>query len=565
MFDGGAAAARGGVDGQATVFDSAAGGAGEPRGGFDPHATMMDPAGGDRRVSGPEAARGGAFDPQATMMDSGAARATVFDGAGAGATRVEPVYSGPVAVSVLLVGTPHTGQRRFARMISGAVSDGALTVHDAEDLRGLALERLATLFDPVGSAVLLERLDVALLDANDPRVFLRTLKTVRARARTPLVATCDPRSYRRISEEHPEIAQVFRVYRLPELRDIEERTTLLRVLADERRASLDTIAWDAVREDLQRLRGPGDLTAARLVETYLERAYNHAVGRGGGAQERLVLQAVDFAGVAESIEPALRPSGDVDGYLDLLTDLIGLTEVKAEVERLAREADHPVNIICEGPPGTGKATVAGIIAGIFGVLGVLPSGHLIQCRPEHILGRDALETELRTAGIVRQAEGGVLLVQKADGLTPEAVAELFRGQREHPYMLILAATDIDPFATANPDIAATFDRLDFIAPTDRELVQLFVKLAEKKLYMVDEELRLELLTRITRFRDNKDFAFGRTVHQWFNETVARQARRIAGVVGADALTSARLTVRDLPESGLERMLGDLQQNRRDDA
>ncbi|MDX6738174.1 hypothetical protein [Actinocorallia sp. A-T 12471] len=506
---------------------------------------------------------GQGFDAQATMLDMGGARgggpqATMLDG-GAPATRMETAYTGPVAVSVLLVGTPHTGQRRFARMISQIVSDGALEVRDAEELRGLALERLATLFDPGGSAVLLERLDVALLDANDPAVFLRTLRTVRARARTPLIATCDPRSYRRIAEEHPELERVFRVYKLPELRDIEERTTLLRVLADERRASLDTVAWSAVREDLVRLRGPGDLTAARLVETYLERAYNRALGRGGGAQERLVLQAADFSGVAESIEPALHPGGDVDGYLDILADMVGLTSAKAEVERLAREADGPLNLIFEGPPGTGKATVAGLLAGIFGALGVLPSGHLIQCRPEHIIGRDSLETELRTAGIVRQAEGGVLLVQKADGLTPEAVAELFRGLREHPYMLVLAATDIDPFLTANPDIAATFERVDFEAPTDRELVQLFVKLAEKKLYMVDEELRLELMTRFARFRDNDEFVFGRTVHTWFDETVARQARRISSLTGADALTVARLTTRDLPESGLERLLGNLHQ------
>ncbi|WP_148086297.1 hypothetical protein [Actinocorallia herbida] len=553
-------------DAQATMLDQGgarrpAGDSGEPpatmldrpaRGGgaaFDPNATMFDP--------------GRPADPQATVFDAGAGAATRFDGGpGPAATRMEPAYTGPVAVSVLLVGTPHTGQRRLARMISGIVSDGALVVRDAEDLRGLALERLATLFDPGGSAVLLERLDVALLDANDPAVFLRTLRTVRARARTPLIATCDPRSYRRIAEEHPELARVFRVYKLPELRDIEERTTLLRVLADERRASLDTVAWAAVREDLVRLRGPGDLTGARLVETYLERAYNRALGRGGGARERLVLEAADFSGVAESIEPALHPGGDVDGYLDLLADMIGLETAKAEIERLAREAEAPVNLIFEGPPGTGKATVAGLLAGIFGALGVLPSGHLIQCRPEHIVGRDTLETELRTAGIVRQAEGGVLLVQKADGLTPEAVAELFRGLREHPYMLVLAATDIDPFLTANPDIAATFERVDFTPPSDRELVQLFVKLAEKKLYMVDEELRLELMTRFARFRDSEQFAFGRTVHTWFDDTVARQARRISGLTGADALTVARLTTRDLPESGLERMLGDLQQTRR---
>ncbi|WP_106402349.1 hypothetical protein [Actinocorallia populi] len=558
------------VDSNATRLDQ---GAGQPAGQdaarpVDPDATLLDQGAGrpvDSNATLLDQGAGRPVDPNATLLDQGGARpadpyATMLDGGAAAGPA-----AGPAAVSVLLVGAPHTGQRRFARMIAGIVGDGQLRVIDAEELRGLALERLATLFDEGGQGaptLLLERLDAAVLDAADPQVFLRTLRTVRARARVPMVTTCDPRSFRRFAQEHPELERVFRVFHLPELRDVEERVTLLRVLADERRASLDTVAWDAAREDLTRLRGPGDLTGARLVEAYLDRAYQRALGRGGGARDRVVLQSADFAGVPETIEPALRPAGDVDGYLDTLHQMIGLVEVKAEVDRLAAEADAPVNLVFEGPPGTGKATVAGIVGGIFGALGVLPSGHLIQCRPEHLLGRDGLETELRTAAMVQQAEGGLLLVQQAEALTPEAVAELFRGFRDHPYQLVLAGRDLGGFLRANPDIEATFLKLDFTPPTDRELVQLFVKLAEAKLYVVEEELRVELMTRIAGLRENENFAYGRTVHQWFDETVARQARRLAGLVGADAMTAARLTTRDLPESNLERVLGDLNQTLR---
>ncbi|GAA0966986.1 hypothetical protein [Actinocorallia libanotica] len=591
-----------GFDPQATMLDQGAGRPASPHGPgragtppVDPHATMLDQgAGGPASPHGPAQGRGAGgpgqggappVDPYATMLDQGAVRPREPQGQGGGrpvdphATMLDqgagrPVDphgtvpggpAGPAAVSVLLVGAPHTGQRRFARMIAGVVGDGRLRVVDAEELRGLALERLATVFDeggPGAPVLLLERLDAALLDSPDPQVFLRTLRTVRTRARVPMVTTCDPRSFRRFAQEHPELERVFRVFHLPELRDVEERTTLLRVLADERRASLDTVAWDTAREDLARLRGPGDLTGARLVEAYLDRAHQRALGRGGGARDRVVLQAADFAGVPETIEPALRPAGDVDGYLETLHQMIGLAEVKAEVDRLAAEADTPVNLVFEGPPGTGKATVAGIIGGIFGALGVLPSGHLIQCRPEHLLGRDGLETELRTAAMVQQAEGGLLLVQRAEELTPEAVAELFRGFREHPYQLVLTGRDLGGFLRANPDIEATFVKLDFVPPTDRELVQLFTKLAEAKLYVVEEELRVELMTRIARSREDEEFAYGRTVQRWFDETVARQARRLAGLVGADAMTAARLTTRDLPESNLERVLGELNQTLR---
>jgi hypothetical protein len=460
-------------------------------------------------------------------------------------------------VSVLLVGGPHTGQRRFARMVALTVGDGALRSSDAEDLRGLALERLATLFDPQGPVFLLERIDAAMLEAPDPRAFMRTLLAIRVRARTPMVATCDPRSYKRLLQDHPELATAFKVFRLPELREEGQRLSLLRVLADERRASLDAAAWETATADLARLRGPGDLTAARLVEAYLDRACQRALGRGGGAGDRLVLQEKDFAGIAESIEPALRPAGDVDAYLRLLGKMIGLTAVKADVQRLAAEADTPVNLIFEGPPGCGKATVAGIIGGIFGALGVLPSGHVIACRPTHLLGRDSLDTELRVAGMVQQAEGGLLLIQESDRLTPEIVSELFRGLREHRFILVLAGASMSRMLDANPDIRATFQQLDFEPLTDRELVQLFQQLAENKLYLLEEELRIELMTRFARARDGEGFAFGRTVKAMFEETAARQARRLSGVQGADALTVARLTTRDLPESNLERIMGDL--------
>jgi hypothetical protein len=164
--------------------------------------------------------------------------------------------------------------------------------------------------------------------------------------------------------------------------------------------------------------------------------------------------------------------------------------------------------------------------------------------------------------MVQQAEGGILLVQDADRLPQTVVSELFRGMREQPFMLIIAGADLSRFLKANPDVAATFRRLDFVPPSDRELVQLFAGLAENKLYLVDEELRVELMARIARARDGEGFAYGRTIREWFEETVVRQARRLAGSQGADALTVARLTVRDLPESNLEIILGELHQTRR---
>ena len=78
--------------------------------------------------------------------------------------------------------------------------------------------------------------------------------------------------------------------------------------------------------------------------------------------------------------------------------------------------------------------------------------------------------------------------------------------------------------------------------------------------MLDEELRVELLNRLERLRDDPNFAYARTVRALFEQTVARQAARLAGA-DVNAATVARLTARDLPETPLEQMLGDLRPGR----
>ncbi|RFU43366.1 hypothetical protein DZF91_01655, partial [Actinomadura logoneensis] len=429
-----------------------------------------------------------------------------------------------------------------------------------------------------GPAILFERLDAALFAASDPAALVTAVRRARRdpAVDTALVATCEPSAYKRMLADHPRLVETFRVYRLPDLSDPENRMTLLHLLADERRVTVGGAALEAARADLGRLRGPGDLVNARLVETYLDTACQRHLERAGASRDRLVLDPQDLHGIAEGLEPALRPPGDIDGYLRQLDALHGLDEVKRTVHELVEEArvaadrarygvtEHrPLHLLLAGPPGTGKSTVAGLVGGIFAALGLLGSGHVVACRPAHLTGRDRHDTESRVRGMVEQALGGVLLVRDAHLLdrVPEVVAELRAVlHREGHRLLVVCAGPPDGlygFLAAHPEFREEFGReLEFEGLGDRELVRLFQAYAERDLYMLDEELRVELLSRFEQMRGEASFGYARTVRELFDATVARQAARLAGA-DVDASTVARLTVNDLPETSLQQMMGGL--------
>lgn len=480
--------------------------------------------------------------------------------------------------SLLIVGAPQTGQRRIARLIARTlaaegVGDGSVRAAHADEMVGEPATRLAAILGDGGDALLFERLDTAILGAPNPSVAASAVAGARRQARrTTLIATCEPTSYARLKAEFGELMSAFTVFRLPDFDDLAARTALLHLLGDERRVTIGSSAMELIRSDLERLRGRGDLVNARLVESYLDRACARRMERAGVTGDRLDLLARDFAGVAEQIEPALRPPGDVDGFLGRLDEMIGLEEVKQTIEGLIAEARSgrprsPRHLIFLGRPGTGRTTVAELIGGAYAALNLLDSGHVVSCDARDLVGPDAAATEARVAAQVEAAMGGVLLIKNAYLLDRRsaAVTTLRRLMRERADRMMVICSSVpvetEGSLSADPTFRAEFGAVvRFREFTDRELVRLISRFAERDLYLLDEELRVELLSRFAAMRGSDRFAFATTARRVFDQTVARQAARLAGG-NVTATSVARLSVRDLPDTPVEQLLRELHPNR----
>jgi hypothetical protein len=484
--------------------------------------------------------------------------------------------------ALLVVGDPHTGQRRLTRLIArtlagAGLGDGSVRTADGAELRGDHAVTVTAILrgGGRGAPLLFERLDRAVLDATDPERVVAAVMS--ARENKALIATCEPAAYKRLASRHPELTRIFKVFHLPDLSGVQARLALMHVLADERRVTINASGLEVVRGDLARLAGHGDLVGARLVEAYLERAVARHTERAGAPRDRMVLVPVDFAGVAEEVEPVLRPPRDVDGFLRGLDEMIGLDDVKRTVGGLVAEARMAADramrglpsgnpsrhLIFLGRPGTGKATVAGLIGGIYAALNLLDTGQLVVCSARDFAG----DTAAKVGAYVERAIGGILLIEDAYLLDRMSVAveELSRlmAERRDKFMVICASLpdEMEGFLLANPGFRAEFGAIvEFRDPTDRQLVQLFSRLAERDLYMLDEELRVELLDRFGGMRRYPGFAFADSVRRLFDQIVSRQAARLAGAQ-VSAAAVARLSVGDLPPSEGGRLLQELHPNR----
>ncbi|HEX3787357.1 MAG TPA: AAA family ATPase [Pseudonocardiaceae bacterium] len=366
-------------------------------------------------------------------------------------------------------------------------------------------------------------------------------------------------------------------YRLPSFAQPEVRAAVVDQLANEGGISLTWPARGRLIDYARECVDAGVATGSDPVLSALELAARAGVVRGSRDPAGRVL--VDLPDLGELVSPAQQAGEQAKDQHELVAELdamIGLEPVKRTVRALLDEiavdrqrtagglkiATRSRHLVFTGNPGTAKTTVARLIAQIYRALGLLSSGHVVECRRADLVGEFIGKTAPKTRALCEKARGGVLFVDEAYELTPrstndygqEAIAELLVQMENHRDDLIVIAAgypkQMDDFLDANPGLRSRFaHRIEFDDYSNAELARIYALLAGQQGYLLAPDLVTALPERMARVGRGRGFANGRSARGLLEDTIGAQSTRLAGVPNPDRDALNQLLLVDLPAPG----------------
>ncbi len=280
--------------------------------------------------------------------------------------------------------------------------------------------------------------------------------------------------------------------------------------------------------------------------------------------------------IEESDIPYEAPqSVDLSQCLEKLDGLVGLAAVKKEISNLAAFLNLQVkrgetntfqgkHYVFTGNPGTGKTTVARIMADVFKTLGIVSRGQLVEADRSKLVAGYSGQTAIKTNQLIDSALGGVLFIDEAytlksndgDSFGNEAIDTLLKRLEDDrgKFICIVAGyTDqMHDFIDSNPGLKSRFTQtIHFDDYTPDELTQIFLNLSKARNYVIDDDMQGAIHRQFEQLylRRDKNFGNARDARRIFEEAVEKQSQRLVSLMSDPGFKEEdmyKLTPADLP-------------------